>query len=102
MVGYPLLLGPAGVWLAAFLVFQTVLAHIAQDHRKDEFMREDLHTPMHQTSEQLRDLEHDAYISNLIRQHQERLEQIERYYLQGKMTAEQVRNLLENTPPKKG
>jgi hypothetical protein len=65
-------------------------------------MREDLHTPMYQTSEQLHSQEQDEYTLNLIRQHRERLEQIERYYLAGKMTAEQVRNMLEGTPPKKG
>lgn len=65
-------------------------------------MPEDLHTPPWQASDELRVQEENEHIEYLIRQHRERLDQITRYYQQGKMTAEQVRNLLEGTPPKKG
>lgn len=58
-------------------------------------MREDLHTPAYQTADQIKAQEENDYVENLIRQHRERLDQITRYYRTGKLTAEQVVNLLE-------
>ena len=65
-------------------------------------MRDDLHTPPYQTSEQAAAQEENDYVESLLRQHRERLDQITRYYRTGKMTAEQVRNLLEGMPKKEG
>lgn len=58
-------------------------------------MREDLHTPVYQSSEQASAQGKNDYTENLLRQHRERLDQITRYYRTGKLTAEQVANLLE-------
>lgn len=67
-------------------------------------MREDLHVPPLQSSDEIRAQEENDYTENLMRQHRERLDQITRYYHTGKLTAEQVRRLLEDGQgtPKKG
>ena len=63
-------------------------------------MRDDLHIPGYMSNESIKVQEENDYVENLIRQHRERLDQITRYWRSGKMTAEQVRNLLEGTPKK--
>ena len=61
-------------------------------------MREDLHIPMHESQEQARVRTQDDHISNLIRQHYDKLEQIERYYNSGKMSYEVACRMLEGVP----